>query len=316
MSPLGPAPWYDNEQITMDYSKHLDILAKTCKSVFESMTDTEVHGLAVKADERAKARFQIAQVIDYEHIASEFHGQFVLGFTSKKMAALIASAVSESMGMGELEELNDDAVDVLQELMNTIVGHVITGWDKAGLPTKFSPPHTLRGEELNLNDPACHTQAHVIILALDVGYVVFEVTFIEMLSHSMTGTKALVTDDSKLIRKMVASTLQELGITILEAANGREAVEVFERERPGLVIMDLMMPEMNGLEAVGKIHHLDPRVPVLMLTSSSRRDEVLAAKQLGVVNYLRKPVQPERLAAVVKETLQKQLNSNGDSAES
>jgi two-component system chemotaxis response regulator CheY/two-component system response regulator MprA len=289
----------------MDYSKHLDILANSCKNVFESMTQTNVNGLAVKSDERAKARFHIAQVIDYEHLASEFHGQFALGFTSKKMATLIASSVSESIGLGELKDLDDDAIDVLQELMNTIVGHVITGWDQAGLPTKFSTPMTLRGEELMLDNPMAHTQAYVIILALDVGYVVFEVTFTEVITNVLAGKKVLVADDSKLIRKVVASVLEELGIDVVNAENGREAVEVYQQERPALVIMDLMMPEMNGLEAVDKIHHLNPGAPVLMLTSSSRRDEVLTAKQLGVVNYLRKPVQPQKLAAAVKDALAK-----------
>lgn len=299
----------------MDYSKHLDILAKSCKSVFESMTNTKVNAMAIKADERAKARFHIAQVIDYEHLASEFHGQFALGFTSKKMATLIASSVSESIGLGELSELDDDAIDVLQELMNTIAGHVITGWDQAGLPTKFSTPHTLRGEELLLDNPAAHTHAHVIILALDVGYVVFEVTFTEVMSSALKDKTVLVADDSKLIRKLVASVLEELGVKVIEAENGRVAVETYQREQPALVIMDLMMPEMNGLEAVDKIHHLNPRVPVLMLTSSSRRDEVLTAKQLGVVNYLRKPVQPPRLTAAVKEALEKaHANNNASSA--
>ena len=78
---------------------------------------------------------------------------------------------------------------------------------------------------------------------------------------------------------------------------------MFKSVSPDLTIMDLVMPEMSGLEATEAIRKYDPDAKVLMLTSTSRREEIISAKDLGVVNYLLKPVKIPQLMQAVNETL-------------
>lgn len=113
----------------------------------------------------------------------------------------------------------------------------------------------------------------------------------------------LVTDDSKIIRKLLRNALEEVGLEVHEARDGQEAVEMFERISPDVTIMDIVMPTMSGLEAMAAIHEIDDTAKVLMLTSTSRRDEVMAAKASGALGYLLKPVKIPLLLARLRDAL-------------
>ncbi len=126
------------------------------------------------------------------------------------------------------------------------------------------------------------------------------------MDDSLSGRTVLVADDSKIIQKLLTKTLEEAGLKVLTASDGREAVQKFMLSSPDLTIMDQVMPEMTGLEAVAEIHGVNSQAPILMLTSSSRKDEVLSARSLGVLTYLLKPVQPARLLQAVREVLLEQ----------
>jgi len=113
------------------------------------------------------------------------------------------------------------------------------------------------------------------------------------------GMDVLVVDDSPVMRRYIARTLEMTGVEvrILEASNGREALEKASGRRPGLIITDLNMPEMTGDELVARIA-ADPALggtPILVLSSdrsSARPGELLHA---GAVAYMTKPVSPEAL---------------------
>jgi len=190
----------------------------------------------------------------------------------------------------------------LGEFLNTVVGRALTGWDSLGLPTRFEPPKVLRGSELQSCRPA-GAEAYAVILSLDVGHVIFNVTFSKGQANPLEGKRVLVVDDSKIIRKLLEAALTEVGLQVETASDGKEAVEVFKSISPDLTIMDLVMPEMSGLEATEAIRKYDPHAKVLMLTSTSRREEILTAKDLGVVNYLLKPVKIPQLMEAVHDTL-------------
>ncbi len=286
----------------MDYQEYIDVLAVCCRQVFEDMTTTKVSDVTVKADARANPEYAFAQVITYEHLEKHVAGEFVLGFPSESMAIAVASAISESIGLGEVTEFGVDAEETLSEFMNTVVGRALSKWDSLGLPARFSPPRTLERGETQV-DRAAHTKAYMVILTLEVSHVEFHVTFTKSMADPLCGRRVLVTDDSKIIRKLLATALEDVGMEVHTAINGREAVEKFQEVSPDLIIMDVVMPEMTGLEAAKAIREMDDTAKVLMLTSTSRRDEITTAKDIGAINYLLKPVKIPLLMEALRKAL-------------
>lgn len=89
--------------------------------------------------------------------------------------------------------------------------------------------------------------------------------------------KILVIDDEKNIRTLYEKELQDEGYAVTLAGNGREALERFSSERPDLVVLDIRMPGMDGLEALGKLLEADPKVPVVLNSAySSYKDNFLS----------------------------------------
>jgi len=104
-----------------------------------------------------------------------------------------------------------------------------------------------------------------------------------------TPGKVLVADDEAHIRKYTTLLLRSLGVaTIVEAANGREAVALYQSESPDLVLLDVNMPELDGVGALKEIRALDPDALVVMLTSLATRQVIDEAAQHGATHYLRK----------------------------
>lgn len=113
--------------------------------------------------------------------------------------------------------------------------------------------------------------------------------------------KVLLVDDAAFMRMRCARLLQEEGHEVLEAANGREAVEVYQAHRPDAVLMDITMPEMDGLEALRAIRAIDPHARVAMLTAMGQQAIVIEAIKSGARDFVVKPFERERvLAAVAK----------------
>lgn len=105
--------------------------------------------------------------------------------------------------------------------------------------------------------------------------------------------KALVVDDSRAVRMILAKTLKELGFEVREAANGREALEVIEAEKTAvtLVLADWNMPEINGLELLKRLRQ-NPELSslvVVMVTTETELDQMAAALEAGANEYVMKP---------------------------
>lgn len=121
----------------------------------------------------------------------------------------------------------------------------------------------------------------------------------------------LTTDDSKVIRLMLKNALTPLGVTVAEAACGQEAVEFLNKQKPDLVILDVTMPDMSGIEVLKYIRHQSQHseVPVVMLTAESDDETVEKANQLGVSGYVAKPFTMERVIEVVSGLLESTVAS-------
>jgi CheY-like chemotaxis protein len=122
-----------------------------------------------------------------------------------------------------------------------------------------------------------------------------------MPSLQVTG-RVLVAEDDAITRMLVKLLLERDGYTVLEAANGRQAVEIAVREHPSLVVMDLNMPEMNGYDAIAHLRRVPAlaAMPLLVLTSEDGPGVETTVLQLGADDYVLKPFDPGVLSSRVK----------------
>lgn len=108
----------------------------------------------------------------------------------------------------------------------------------------------------------------------------------------------LLTDDEPHIRKFIGLVLRQFeNPRILEAANGAEAVELYKLHKPDLVLLDVNMPVLDGVQALTQIRALDPESIVVMLTSLANRHTVEECARLGAVDYIRKDTPREEMKA-------------------
>ncbi|HEX6507283.1 MAG TPA: response regulator transcription factor [Chloroflexota bacterium] len=123
--------------------------------------------------------------------------------------------------------------------------------------------------------------------------------------------RILVADDEATLRDFISRNLQARGFTVLQASNGLEAFAVWETEEPELLILDVMMPRMDGLEVCRRVRE-HSHVPIIVLTALDAEDDKVAALDLGADDYLTKPFGVEELLARVRAALRR---SRWDSAQ-
>lgn len=116
--------------------------------------------------------------------------------------------------------------------------------------------------------------------------------------------KILVADDDMELRGLIAYALRQAGYLVVEAADGVAALTVFEKEEPGLVILDVNMPRLSGLDVCRRIRETS-KVPVMMLTVRSAEEDQVQALDLGADDYLTKPFSPRSLLARVRALLRR-----------
>jgi type IV pilus assembly protein PilB len=134
-----------------------------------------------------------------------------------------------------------------------------------------------------------------------------EANIIERTTEVREKPKILVADDEEDILKVLEKRLSDTGYEVIKARNGREAVECAFREKPDLVVMDIMMPEMDGFEATKILRsRLETAViPILMLTAKKDKESELKGLDLGADDYVTKPFDKDRLLARIKMLLRR-----------
>ena len=118
----------------------------------------------------------------------------------------------------------------------------------------------------------------------------------------MQQKKILAVDDERHIVRLIQVNLERAGYQVITAYDGREALKKIEEEHPDLVVLDVMMPYMNGLEALKQIR-ANPKtrnLPVIMLTAKAQDQDVFQGYSYGVDIYLTKPFNPVELLTFVK----------------
>ncbi|HQW50957.1 MAG TPA: response regulator [Tepidiformaceae bacterium] len=111
----------------------------------------------------------------------------------------------------------------------------------------------------------------------------------------------LVVDDAAFMRMRMSKILTEAGYEVVQAENGLEAVEKYKAQKPDAVLMDITMPEMDGLTALKEIRQHDPAARVAMVTALGQQQIVLEAVKSGAKDFLVKPCEGDRVLAAVSK---------------
>ena len=135
--------------------------------------------------------------------------------------------------------------------------------------------------------------------------------------------RLLITDDSKLLRKKLREELEHLGCEVIEASNGKEAIMRDLEQEPDGVILDIVMPEVGGIEALQVIREVSPTVPIVMLSSAGTPQKLMQTLKMGAIDFIQKPYTKEQIARAVEairkaraKNLQKAAKAKQTSAES
>ncbi len=120
-------------------------------------------------------------------------------------------------------------------------------------------------------------------------------------------TKILIADDDPNLIRLLRLVLESNGYEVISASNGEQAVELTRKEHPDLLILDLMMPIMDGYRVLMQLYGEDPPInaPAIILTAQTINEYKDTATALGAVSFLEKPFDNNNLLNLIKETLRK-----------
>lgn len=126
--------------------------------------------------------------------------------------------------------------------------------------------------------------------------------------------KVLITDDSKLLRKKLRGELESMNCEVLEAENGKDAILDVLQEQPDCVFLDIVMPEVGGIEALQVIREVTPDMPVIMLSSAGTPQKLMTTLKMGAMDFIQKPYKPEQLQKAL-DAVRKRIEKHGTSGE-
>ena len=236
----------------------------------------------------------------------------------------------------EFNEINDPMADALAEWGNTIIGRAMKSYSSEDLGIRFEPPYFVF--DTDTMDSLLYGIEDIVTVPVHVDgigrfYFNFLISSIdsdieeryEELIQDVEpeedktafvlnvnqgnppldqSKKILLVDDMKMVRTSMRRFLNQMGYeNIIEATNGREAVERAYREKPDFVFMDVVMPEMQGNEALNYIRSEDPNVPVVMLTSVADQKIIDECQEVGISGYILKPLTADSGPKTLKQFL-------------
>lgn len=119
--------------------------------------------------------------------------------------------------------------------------------------------------------------------------------------------KVLIVDDNKVIRLLIEGILSRAGYKVFKAMNGKEGVEQAKKFSPDIIILDIMMPELDGIATVLKLKSIKETrsIPIIMCTAVKEGEDEIVARNLGVADYIRKTHQMEDLLVKIERILNK-----------
>ena len=116
-------------------------------------------------------------------------------------------------------------------------------------------------------------------------------------------SKILIVDDAEFLRVRISKMLTGDGFEVVQAENGARAVELYKENKPDLVLMDITMPEMDGLTALKEIRGFDASAKVIMLTALGQESVVLEAIKSGARDFIVKPFEHDRVISAIRKLI-------------
>jgi two-component system, chemotaxis family, chemotaxis protein CheY len=127
--------------------------------------------------------------------------------------------------------------------------------------------------------------------------------------------RVLVVDDEESIRKIVAMTLTKAGYDVVEAEDGEKAAEMMRKDDNPLMVdvitCDIRMPRVNGIEAIAFFRREFPSVPIVVITGFPETEMAVSLMKQGVVDYVPKPVEGQKLVAVISKAMEQRIALKG-----
>ncbi|NLK14786.1 MAG: response regulator [Bacteroidales bacterium] len=119
------------------------------------------------------------------------------------------------------------------------------------------------------------------------------------------GEKILIVDDSESIREVVSFTLENAGHEVVKAVDGQDALKYLDGQKYDLIITDLHMPNLNGIELIKKVRTIEEYkfIPILFLTTESQTAKKMEARDAGATGWIVKPFVPEKLLEAIKKVV-------------
>ncbi|HBD95407.1 MAG: two-component system response regulator [Spirochaetes bacterium GWF1_31_7] len=118
------------------------------------------------------------------------------------------------------------------------------------------------------------------------------------------GARVLIVDDLAFIKLIIRDTLEKTGFEVAgEASNGIEAIEQYKRLKPDIVLMDITMPRMDGIQALQEIIKFDSSARIIMCSALGQQKLIIQSIQLGAKDFIVKPFKPERIVGAIKKAL-------------
>jgi CheY-like chemotaxis protein len=117
--------------------------------------------------------------------------------------------------------------------------------------------------------------------------------------------EVLLIDDDEFMLSLMDSLLREAGFNVLKTADGPQGIEVYARRKPDIVVLDLGLPSMDGLQVLKRIRDMDPKAKVVVVTGYPSEPALEAARALGACDFLPKPFKTDKFVELIREVAAK-----------
>ena len=127
----------------------------------------------------------------------------------------------------------------------------------------------------------------------------------KQIDSDKTGGNILLVDDDNFILNSYKRSLVLCGYNVTISTNAHDAISLLQEDQYDVVVSDIAMPTMDGLELLQRVHHYDPDIPVILITGGAKLETAIKAINLGAIKYLEKPVELDELQEIIAFALQK-----------
>lgn len=316
---LKPGEWRSDENTRRLEKRAAAGLEKEIAALSEAIRDA-LSGFGVQ--EISPGKDEVGEFVATERDLTvlvkpkaKLQATFLLAFDTD-IAKALANRIAAST-VGETGDMppGEEAEFVTEMLGEMVVFTIIETLKALKLPPEFEAPRFVEGRGIGLSPEPRAIRSLPVTTELGrfvIGIVpsLSPLQVVETAPRQARPTgydrKIVIADDSTVMRKTIERALKKGGYQIIaHATNGREAIEEFRRHRPDLVVLDIRMPVMGGIDALKIIHAEDPSARVLISSSIVDREVVGRGFQAGAVGYITKPFKPEILLEIVDSLFEK-----------